>query len=311
MVATAAAPYSSSTGWSEPVDYVMIVSSVLIAVFGTASNILSLSFFIKMIRSNFVARNSDASTTKLFAALNISDLLVSVSSAFEFMLFQFFVVVKVFQTFSMISVLMTGFLTCLLAVVRLIHLSFPLYIINCVSVNLSIVVYSLVVVGLRVFRLQQTLDDTSSEVFWIALSKKVEFSIMACMFLTVVLSNLIILMKLCFSPSSQRESWKRRAIITVAIISVIYCVCNIGIVVIFGAYAWGYNHLIPIKLLDISYYILLPLNSACNPVVYFIRRKDMKSYIKTLCGRYAGCLCKKEIEENARTELQTGIITAV
>ena len=91
---------------------------------------------------------------------------------------------------------------------------------------------------------------------------------------------------------------KRRATITVMMISVIYCVCNIGLVIIYGATApWKFYYSIPVQLIDISYYILLPLNSACNPVVYLMRKEEMRSHVRTLLGRLAGCMCRKEEQD--------------
>ena len=59
---------------------------------------------------------------------------------------------------------------------------------------------------------------------------------------------------------------------------------------------WNY-YLMPVELVDISYYILLPLNSACNPVVYLMRKEEMRSHVRTLWGRLAGYMCRKEEQD--------------
>ena len=273
----------------------MLVFTILIAIFGTSANSLSLSYFINVIRFRR-GTNNNHSSTKLFAALNFFDLLVSLTSAAEFILwyYPYIALEEVFISICMISMVMTGFLTCLLAVVRMIQLFFPLYIINWRAVNVSILLYSLMIAVLRALFLQKYFISDESHSAKVV--RIVQFLILAGVYLIVVSVNVISLAKLYFSQSSHTETrdMKRRATITVMIISVIFCICNIGSVVVYGAQAlWSYYDL-PLKLIDISYYILLPLNSACNPVVYFIRKKDMRTYVQTLWSRFAGCVCRTE-----------------
>ena len=286
---------TSSPSISSPWEYGMVVFTVLIAVFGTAANSLSLSYFINVVRYRRGTKDNHSST-KLFAALNLFDLLVSLTSAFEFILwyYPYEAVLEVFKSICMISMVMTGFLTCLLAVVRMIHLLLPLYIINWRAVNVSILLYSIIIVVLRILFLQRYLVSVKSVL--VKVVEAFQFFILAGVFLIVVLVNVISLVQLYFSQSSYTESRgiKRKATVTVMIISVIFCVCNIGSVIMYGATAmWNY-FLMPLKLIEVSYYILLPLNSACNPVVYFIRKKDMRTYVQTLWSRFAGCLCRTE-----------------
>ena len=304
------------TPGSEQLSNIIVVFSVLIAIFGTVANSLSLSYFFSLIKSKDTTRNSDSSSTKLFAALNISDLLVSVSSAFEFLLIMFVYNVapsEVFRTtLCMISVLMTGFLTCLLAVVRVIHLVSPLCIIDWRAINVCITVYSVTVVALRislrVFKSQKSSYDATSAIEAI---NGIEFFVIASMFLIVVLVNVITLVYLHSSQLSHSETRdvKRKATITVAIISAIYCLCNVGSVVIFGAMlSKNYNNVIPDRLVHVSYYILLPLNSACNPVVYLMRKEEMRSHVRTLWRRTAdkltGLFLSKARDDNLGLELQ-------
>ena len=127
MTSTASTPYTLYTystsfyipSISTPWDYGMVVFSVLIAVFGTAANSLSLSYFIGVLKSNRGTKNNGTSTMKLFGALNIFDLLVSLTSAFEFILwfYPYVASFEVFCTITMISMVMTEFVTCLLTVV--------------------------------------------------------------------------------------------------------------------------------------------------------------------------------------------------
>ena len=274
---------------------VMAIFSVIIAVFGIVFNSLSLSYFISKIRFGAHRRNNDASTTKLFAALVVFDLSVSVALSLFFIVswridhyyqYQLSELLSVIDIVCTTSVQMTGFLTCLLAVVRAIHLIFPFYVINFTAVNISIAVHSLILViwNIHIYHVYRNYVRPNDDEYLIG--RIVDFFYVLVMFLTVVLSNLFSLLKLYCSQSSHEETRenKRKATTTVAIISAIYCVCNIGFVINFGKLAI-FNKNLDVFIVNISYFILLPLNSASNPLVYLIRKKDMRQYVKKLSGR--------------------------
>ena len=141
---------------------------------------------------------------------------------------------------------------------------------------------------------------------------------MASLFLVVIMANTLTMGKLFFSKSQTKKcsSGKRKATITVGIISGIYCVCNIGFIVIAGIplFSKSIYRSIPIQVIDALIYILLPLNSACNPLVYMFRRADMIPYFKALWKKLIRfCLCKEkkttyvksERVVTTRTELST------
>ena len=283
---------------------ILTVFSILIAIFGTLSNSLSLSYFIKIIRSNRQRRNTDAPTTKLFAALNVVDLLVSLTASSAVISNIDFVTLYYVLTETLrASVFITGLLTCLLAVIRTINLVFPLHVINWTAVKVIPVICSVVVVTCEIFHIAGNWSNFAAA-RKITVAFKIPrifgFLVQASVFLTVVLTNITSLCTLNFSQSSHTETRniKRRATITVSIISAIYCVCNIGFMVFFGIYTFSEpNSLItmavPTEVRYISNYILLSLNSACNPVVYLIRKEDMRSYVKTLWGRVKKGLCER------------------
>ena len=183
---------------STPWEYGMVALTVLIAIFGTTANSLSLSYFVNVVRFHSGTKNNHSST-KLFAALNFFDLLVSLTSTFEFILwyYPYEAVLEVFKTICMISMIMTGFLTCVLAVVRMIHLLFPLYIINWRASTVSIVLYSLIIVVLRILYL------ISGKSLVFEAVGTVQFSILARVFLIVVLMNC------CSLPKAKISVWKQ------------------------------------------------------------------------------------------------------
>ena len=298
--------------------------SVLIAIFGTISNSLSLSYFIGLIRSTpRVHRgNTGCLTTKLFAALNIFDLIVSVSSTSVVVVFFFFEnVAWLTEAAAFIlrtSLYATTFLTCLLAVVRTINLTFPLYIINWTAVKGSILVYNVFIIILQLVYLilrfvksiSKAIDmDTLFAVFF-----NTELFILVSVFIIVVVSNIVSLGKLYLTQSEKTTTWRttRKATVTVAIISAIYCICNITYIVVIGITSYTmitedyalHKKLVPNQLMNISYFILLPLNSAINPVVYLTRKADMRSYVENLSEKLAKRLSTEQSTTMEHTVLE-------
>ena len=288
--------------------------SILIAIFGTISNSLSLSYFIGVIRSSSKCstRITGRLTTKLFAALNIFDLIVSVSSTSVVVVIFFFEnVAWLMEAAAFIlrtSLFATTFLTCLLAVVRTINLTFPLYVINWTAVKGSILVYNVFIIILQLVYLLRFIKaisiaidiDTLCAVFF-----NIELFILVAIFIIVVVASGISL-EMLFVSQRHTASWKRKATVTIAIISAIYCICNITYIVVMGITSYTmitedyalHRKLVPDELMNISYFILLPLNSACHPVVYMIRRADMRSYVGTLAAKLAESLGCKKREDN-------------
>ena len=296
---------------TESISLIIYVLSAVIAKLGTITNVLSLSYFIMKIRSGTLRRKMDLITTKLFVALNVFDLLLSVSAIL------FFTSLKIYNgdaslpfcaaTYTIFSACLftTSFLTCLLAVVRAIYLIYPLHEVRWSLIEVSILVYSVAVVAILSMRVIISPDS-----YYFKTTNMIvhytRFLIVAILFFVVVVSNVLTMGKLFFSQS-QRDTaskGKRKATITVGIISAIYCLFNIGFVVIAGISLCSMSMYenIPIEIMDTVIYILLPLNSACNPVVYFTRRSDMRSYLKVLWKRLTELFSfrKSEITSQAK-----------
>jgi hypothetical protein len=104
------------TGSIDPTDHALMSVSLLIALLGTVTNTLSLSYFVTKLRPAG-ERNNDVPTTKIFLALNLFDLLVSLSTSAVFIaefLDRSNLIYDSFFLIFRITVHMTGFLTCLL-----------------------------------------------------------------------------------------------------------------------------------------------------------------------------------------------------
>ena len=273
---------------------VIFFFSISIAVVGTIGNVLSLSYFITKIKSRSRAENTGNYTAKLFVALNVFDLFVSVVALSMFM-------VKLIEyessnskpgefrsinTIYQIWVFATGFLTCILSVKRAINLVFPLHTINWKLVKVSVVVYCVIMTVLQLMFLIVINFKDVAKFISVSTLYQITFWILASLFVIVVLANTLCVGKIYLSHS-QTVSWKRKATITVAIISAIYCICNIGFLVNIGIYLYSkaIYQSFPTTALNVFTFIFVPLNSACNPVVYLIRRADMRTYVKTLWDR--------------------------
>ena len=295
--------YSTSTPPPNGSIQVTFIISVLIATVGTVTNILSLSYFVITIRSSTSVRrrNSISPTTKIFIALNVFDLILSISAVSFFASLQpiiydnFSSLLDISYIVFTISVFATSFLTCLMSIVRAISAIFPHHVINWVLVRVFMVLYSAVVLVLILMRALFPIDSISLNMIFY----HVRFLILVSLFVIVLLSNTLMIRTVHQSHIEKKKTaisrktfslGKKKATVTVGILSAIYCACNIGMIVIAGIPLFQmatYNN-IPIEIVDTFIYILVPLNSACNPVVFLTRRSAMRSYLKEVSGRLTG-----------------------
>ena len=323
MSASTSAPTTTSssltTAETPSVDLIeVVIAAVIVAILGSITNSLSISFFITKIKSNSQTRNTEENT-KLFLGLNVFDLLVCVSSALRLMSLFIYneTVFQIFFAIRRVSICGTGFFTCLLAVVRAIHLVRPLWAIKWTVIKISAVIFVFLVILIQLVYFKSITgdsgytdfivsdkDDTLSQYIYtdpnmetfFTIIFNIEFIIQATLFLLVVAANTTIAIKLLTSQAP-RVKWKRRATVTVAIISAIYCVCNLGYLVLFllPLYSRTLYDTIPGILSEIFSHVLLPLNSASNPAVYLIRKADMRAHLRNLFERF--CLCQEPTTE--------------
>jgi hypothetical protein len=266
----------------EPFLTPYVVMSALITILGTVTNLLSLSYFVTRKKSGVkVIEVTEAINKKLFILLNSFDILVCVS-LFGYLVVKFlaikpdetlFIVIE--QTF-LVSVSSTGFITSLLSVLRAISIKFPLH-----NVNAKIVVGVSICFGV-IELASRILSPPGVKGMSI-----VDFGILIGIFITVIVSNTVCIATLL--KSKNVISSKRNATITIGILSLFYCFLNIGFLATTGVSgfrcsieSWKAQFYV----LDrICFYIFLPLNSACNPVVYFVRNAKMRKYLTRMCKR--------------------------
>ena len=291
---------------------VVLHCSWVITFFGITSNSLSLYFFINKAKNRSAQRNTETSATQLFVFLNSFDTLLCIAN---FLMAMTILILEPNDSQRFIFTIfffaegMTYFITCLLSVRRLINLVWPLYLVKTVSLNISIAVFSVIELTLGI--MYYIFPDP--ETFLIL--ERVESGIRIILVVTIVFSSVLSFWKLHQSFADDCHARTRYATVTVGILSAIFCICNIGplIALLVAAFHPEGVYAISPVLTDALTHILIPLNSACNPVVYITRRSDMRNFFVTEWkGVKEKCGTSGEVEEiapgknNNKTESTTG-----
>ena len=261
--------------------------SLLITVFGTVTNLLSLSYFTKQRNFNNRQSSTEIINNRLFIALNVFDILVCVFlSAFILAgIYEYGSTAhNVFRAIFIVAVQTTGFITCLLSVIRAISIIRPRHQLNVKVLAGTFIIYSTTMLYLNYKLIQKNITATI-----------VHFSIYTGLFIVVILSNVLCIVKLA---DSKVASWKREATITMGILSTVYCVFNIGFQVYYGLFLFkcGLRDVVCTSPIfeEICMFVLLPMNSASNPVVYFLRNREMRRYLKNVWRKMT---CRRSEQE--------------
>ena len=187
----------------------------------------------------------------------------------------------------------TAFSTVLLSITRTISLLKPFYEINQKVIVASIALYWICVllIYFLVFRI---------DMWVVVIYTMAELSLFI---MIVATCSLLCVVKLRSNNNlSNTDSTRRRATVTILIISILFCIVNTAYLV--GTlYAWLF--LAPMvesgetikaaELFMINLYtsfVGVPLNSTINPLIYFARKKEMRAHINTSC-LWFWCCCSK------------------
>ena len=245
---------------------------VLQASAGTISNCLAISFFYHVARSKDRSNNQEKFLSRMLLILAVFDLLVCLfalgrlafmtendtqSTALGY---------KLFNTLLFLSSDITAFLTCIITITRTISLLKPRHVVNRKLVYFSIFVYNVVMV-------------TSSGMFkrFPTEASLVKFLILVSILLSVVMSNIVCIYKL---RQNRTTRWKRRATVTVAILSLVFCVTNIGYISLFGRNSFKGRDDLPYGYRVVLLYTLPLLNSSVNAIVLITRSKKMRGFVQ-------------------------------
>ena len=189
----------------------------------------------------------------------------------------------------------TALATCLLSVTRAISLSFPFYSVNEKVVKFGTVLSFVYIIlkqgtllGLQLsFHSKDKVDE--GEEFYADISKIITFITLIILVVIVLISNSLTGYKLLFCRDEAiiQGTNTRRAGITVFILSSLFIVTNIlyiavgGIMIVFSEELPELKETDPkVLLMQAVMQFSVPINSACNPIVYFCRKANMRAYIK-------------------------------
>ena len=285
----------NTTQASEDVLEHFIGPSVLITVFGTVTNLLSLSYFITQRNFNNRKSRTEVINKILFTVLNVFDILVCIFLSAKLL-------VRIFrdgQKMSLwiivpfiVSVQSTGFVTCLLSVIRAISIIRPRHQLNVKVLVGAIICYCGMIIYSNTERPEEDKEE-DKEKDKTAITAR--FLIVLGMFGVVILCNILCIIKLAHTKVA---TWKREATITMGILSAVYCIFNTGFLVVYGFKVFKCGVSVKVcfsaKFEVTSVYILLPMNSASNPVVYFLRNREMKRYLKNVWRKMT---CRRSEQE--------------
>ena len=273
---------------------------------GAITNILSLSYFLKKDRKSLAS--------KLMILLNTTDALVCISALIVLILLVMYVVGElplhiflVTAPWFQLLVGATAFSTVLLSITRTISLLRPFYEINQKVIALSIALYWIYVL-LIYFPLYTPISESVVDVYSMC-----ELSLFI---LIVATCSVICIVKLRSERNMPNtDKTRRRATVTILIISVLFCVVNTAYLsgmiysqLIQRAVADGSVENVGEMFITILYtvFVGVPLNSTINPLIYFARKKEMRAYINTTCFRFWCCCCKvRGSQEKTETRKET------
>ena len=277
---------------------VVIICGGIIGALGTVTNSISLSYFIR--------RNEKGVSRGLFIFLNVFDLIVCVSEVLSLAFYYcedpdlcgigklpFKVVFTVFD----VSVETTGFATCLLGVTRVISVCFPFYKINgkvLTSVKATFISIEIVRAIIRVY----FFADLSETEISLSLYGKIEYTVMIILLTLFILVNttstvllswkLLTDVKVDTDSNDNQDVARRnkvRATVTVLIVSGFFLFLNIFFCTALFLETFAVKHGVTTGVyvfVIIAIWLAIPQNSAVNPLIFFLRKREMRDYIKQL-----------------------------
>ena len=277
---------------------VVIICGGIIGALGTVTNSISLSYFIR--------RNEKGVSRGLFIFLNVFDLIVCVSEVLSLAFYYCEdpdlcgigkLPLKVVFTVFDVSVETTGFATCLLGVTRVISVCFPFYKINgkvLTSVKATFISIEIVRAIIRVY----FFADLSETEISLSLYGKIEYTVMIILLTLFILVNttstvllswkLLTDVKVDTDSNDNQDVARRnkvRATVTVLIVSGFFLFLNIFFCTALFLETFAVKHGVTTGVyvfVIIAIWLAIPQNSAVNPLIFFLRKREMRDYIKQL-----------------------------
>ena len=272
---------------------VFIVSSGLIGTLGTVTHSISLSYFIR--------RCEKGVSRRIFIFLNAFDLIVCVSEVLALAFFHCenpyfcgygkpaFVVAFTVLDFSIET---TAFLTCILGVTRVISVCFPFYQLNKNALNIAKAMF----VGQEIFRATLGIYffyvDSPQRRLYKNFDNAMMISLLTLFILVNTTSTVILSWKLLTDvkvDSNDNQDVARRnklrATVTVLIVSGFFLFLNIFFCTALFLETFAVKHGVTTEVnvfVNSALWLAIPLNSAANPLIFFLRKREMRDYVRQL-----------------------------
>ena len=182
----------------------------------------------------------------------------------------------------------TGFATCLLSITRCLSLYVPFYKVNRHFVTLSGVIF----VGYTLIREIALVRLVNRETYLRKGLLKIHIGLLlgeiGLMIVVVLVANTVSVLKLLLQPDMVKRSRTRtagvHATVTVVILSGFFCFLNAFYLVteiLYFYYSVTFNENI---VLYFGIFYAVPLNSCSNPLIYLLRKREMRQFLGALLG---------------------------
>ena len=262
--------------------------------------------------SYFITREEKSLSRRIFIMLNAFDLLVCTALVPSVLLYFCTTPLQAFSQLSYricyaffnLGVECTALSTCLLGILRLIAIRFPYYRIRkkvLVAVSMTFIILE---IFREILRLYFFFLDKSNLAFYLKFHNAAMISVLTVAIAINSISSILLSIHLLsgskkpgsgrnnnYNQTSMSKS-SRRGTVTILILSSSFLVCNL----LYGISLYILLSTKPVPLTPkpstpkrllgiILLWLMIPLNSALNPLVYFVRRKEMRNFICNLLSR--------------------------
>lgn len=265
------------------VKFGLPVASSVLCIVGTLANTISLIYFVQ--------KKNKTNGDKLLMLLNSVDLLLCACAAVDTICLSLYQseddarYAYAFMTFLIPYILLvdgTAYVTCILSVTRAIGIALPFY---------QIQGKLLVIVGIIVFLVTELIQVIS---FVLLLLRSRAGGILGP-YVRIAISLLVLLIVLCAMVVAVHKLTKKdiragerlsqnnkKATFTVVILSGLFFVFNsVFLGMCINLFSHGNilnNDTQALILIYIGLFIAVPLNSSINPIIYLVRKRDMREF---------------------------------
>ena len=250
------------------------------AGFGAVANTVSLTYFLLHERQGL--------TSRLFISLCFWDMTVCLTKLISDLYRSGSEDVSTHHPLYIVAVYNTCFVTILIAVTRAISISRPFYHIRGKLVIIAAAVFTVYSATLKAVLIYKGEDKNSQALEWQISNLSEGVFFISLTFIIVLVSNIKCVLKLIRPGPQNVSKTKADAVKTVLILSMVFCLTNCMMLVsvmrnLYGTLQ-GQGGSGRELLSSLGNWLLL-LNSTCNPIVYLIRKQNMRDWLRRSLNR--------------------------